>query len=341
MAVEPVKGPIAVAPGYKFSVLAIAGSRAGPAPSSLISYSSGLAVSTGLPSEALTSWGEDIGRLHQDELAETNLFLWSLRRSNAPAILDEENEQLIKDVLRFYLGLLIATPYFSHARMTCLTGANSDGHAGVRSIRLFAQSYYTIGAPYPYLSVGRLNFAESLARSLRVHDEDPGKTRIERALRAFREGCESRQLDYRLHQFVRCAEGFAVPPFRRSAVHFGKRLSRVCAGRSQQRVKQMYDLRSGIEHLHGPYDRMPRRLSKRDQHVRLLQRCVEAETLARYLLATYFSNPQLWPHFRTKTDIDSFWALRDSEFRRKWPNKLKLDHVLRDFDYAALEDIDD
>lgn len=319
-------------PGYKFAVLAISESRAGSGPA-LLQLPAGLAFTSGLPTDALSTWSEDIGQLHSDELADTSLFLWAVRASDSPEILDNENEELATAVHLLYFGLMIAVPYFSHGRLTLLTGANSDGFVRVRSLTTYPRTYHTLGAPEPLLTLSKLKLAGTLAAALRKHDQTPQRERFDRSLRTFREACEANFLDLRLHQFLRSAEGFAVPANGRELAN---RLGRVCAGRSRQHITQLYRIRSRIEHLHGPYDRLPNHLSKRGRIRRLLERCVEAEALSRYLILTYLLNPELWQHFRTRKTIQDFWKLKEKELRERWPTKLAFERILTDFDYQAV-----
>lgn len=324
--------PVEVAPGYKFAILALPNARGGGAPASLI-LPDGYAVSQDPPATALDTWLENIGRFHRDELAECKFFLWALAPSRAPDILDEENKSLGRQVLYFFLGLLLAVPYFSAGRLTSLTGANADGTTRVRSLTTFHRTWFTLGAPPPALDVPKLRLAARLATSLVQHDRRPRGGRFDRSMRAFRVALESADLDERFHQFVRSAEGFAAPA---NAVQFTDRLARFCSGRCRQHLNQIYRIRSGIEHLHGPYDRMPKGSSKRQRFSILLQRTVEAEALARYMLVSYLLQPDTWPNFESRPAIDAFYSLPRAKQRALWPTKLHFPSILRDFDFVAV-----
>ncbi len=209
----------------------------------------------------------------------------------------------------------------------------------MRSLTTYSRTFYTRGAPNTLLTSARLRLAASLAQAIRDHDGQ-GNDRIIRALRAFRVASEAHELDFRLHQFVRCAEAFACPPMGNSGRHYSARLSRLCAGRSKDRLLESYNIRSGIEHQHGPFDRMPKG-SIRARRLRLMRRCVEAETVARFLLAVYFSNPSLWSHFSSRSSIDAFWGLANQQLHRLWPARLGLEAAMRSFrDDDALRAID-
>lgn len=323
--------PVEVEQGYKFALLALPESRGVP-PVPLLSLSDGYAVSQDLPEHALETWHDDIGRFHRNELAGCGFFLWSLAPSQDPEVLDAENETLGRRVYYLFLGVLLATPYFSAGRLTSLTGANADGTTRARSLTTFDRTYWTLGAPPPNVTFSKLKLAAKLATALTTHDGRERHERFDRSMRAFRVACETSDIDERFHQFVRTAEGFAVPA---NAVQFTDRLASLCKGRSREHLKQIYRIRSGIEHLHGPYDRMPKRMPKRERLRRLLQRTVEAEALARYLIVTYLRHPAMWAHFETRPTIQKFWSLPPAKRTAFWPIKLKFSSILQSFDWKA------
>lgn len=326
--------PVEVGRGYKFAVISLPEPRGRDgAPAPMLPLTDGYAVSQALPEHALKTWLESIGRFHRDELAQCSFFLWALARSQNPDIVDDENVTLGRRVHQLYLGVLLAIPYFSAGRLTRLTGANADGTTRAQSLTTFNRTYYTLGAPPPHVTASKLRLAARLAHALEQHDGFRRKARFERSMRAFRVACESGDLDERLHQFVRAAEGFATPA---NAVQFSDRLARLCAGRSRNHLQHIYRIRSGIEHLHGPYDRMPKRASKRERFRLLLKRTVEVEALARYLLTTYLLYPALWPHFESRSAIDAFWSLRPSKRRALWSTKIDFPSILRSFDSPAV-----
>jgi len=107
--------PVEVQQGYKFAVIAVPDSRGGASPAPLLQLPNGYAVSPDLPSNALDTWQESIGRFHREELEECRLFLWSVAQSTAPEVLDDENKELCRSAFRLFLGVLIGVPYFSGA----------------------------------------------------------------------------------------------------------------------------------------------------------------------------------------------------------------------------------
>ena len=79
-------------------------------------------------------------------------------------------------------------------------------------------------------------------------------------------------------------------------------------------AKELYDIRSAVEHLRGPFGGLPKR-PRGGKRLRLLVRAIEAETLARFLLFTYFRSPQLWPHFANKHAAAAQWDRGAPELR--------------------------
>lgn len=327
--------PIAIRKGYKFAVLAVAQSTAGPAPTPLFEdVKRRLAVSTALPAEALRTWQADIGRIHSDELANTKLFLWAVRKSKHPDILDSENRTLQRDVYRLYLALLIATPHFSNGRLTSMTGANADGVARVRALMSYNRAFRTAGATTARLTIERIKDAFALASALRIHSADPGN-RMVRALRAFRQAHEASELDLRLHQFVRCIEAFIAPPSRGSAVHFANRAGMFTNGRTLSVLKELYDIRSAVEHLRGPSGGMAKK-PRGGYRYRLIHRCIQAEALSRFLVHGYLSHRNLWPHFRDRDSVNVFWDLPDATRTALWPERISLINVNKSINRAEV-----
>jgi len=317
---------VAIATGNKFAVIAVPDSTAGYAPAPVIPLGDGFAVSHALPGTALETWRERLGGIHIEELEKTGLFLWSYRESSTPRMTDNESRQLEKDVHRLYMGLLMGVSNFSNGRLTAISGGNDGGGARVSTLITYPSTWRTPGSSCPPLTISRLRLAAQLAKALRQHTDKPDHRAI-RALRAFRQAAEARTLDMRLHQFVRSIDSFLNS---HDAKQFAKRLGRVCAGRSKGALDELYGIRSGIEHMHGPFKRM-RKNPRGGRLLRLAHRCTQAEAIARYMLQTYFLRPSLWPTFEQVPDIDAFWKLPTRQLRPLWGPLLHFPSILRDF----------
>lgn len=172
---------------HKLAVLAVPESRAGGSPWAALPLEGGYALSAALPAHAVETWAVDIGRFHSKELEECTLFLWATAPSATASIFDHENELTASSVLRFFVGILLATPYYSCGRLTLLTGANSDGTARARSLTTYNRTWHTLGAPEADFTTPKLRLAARLALELDRHDRYRFKDRMARAVRCFRE----------------------------------------------------------------------------------------------------------------------------------------------------------
>lgn len=319
--------------GRKFAVLALPESRSGPSPATVVDLGAGFAISSALPAGSLRTWQDQLGTIHRDELNECNLFLWALRPSKAPEVLDRENRSLRKKVYQLYLGLLLSVPYMRHGRLTSLTGAATES-ATVRSLTWYPQTFYTVGSPLAPITLRRLQDAAMIGKALGAHSLVPSH-RMVRSLRAFRQATESPELDIRLHQFVRAIDAFLAPPFGKSAIRFGERFAAINRDQGRAVAKECYEIRSAIEHLRGPYNGM-RRYPSGGKHRRLVRRTIEAETIARYLLFTYFANRELWPHLRSRTSVDELWHRGAGELKEACGKGIPLRRVAASINWAEV-----
>ncbi len=317
-------GSIAVRDGYQFSLLAISNCSAGGAPRRLIDLDGPWAVTSDLPDGVIEDWEGMIGAGHRWELERTRLFLWALAGS------DHQDLDLHRSVLQLYYGLLIGVPFLSHGRMTLFEGRMSDGRLSIERLDPYHQTWSVAGSPSRSVTVSSVRLAHRVAVQLEAIDRSAGRERFNRILRTFREGCEAESADVRLHQFVRATEGFVVPW---KWQHYQDRTSEFCTGRAKPYLKELYQLRGSIEHLRGPYRLMPRWLSKRARLLRLLQRAMLAEVLARTLIVNVLLDPACWSHFESFEAAEAFWRRMSLAQRSSvLPLAINIPDVLRVFD---------
>jgi hypothetical protein len=311
----------------------------------MLNFPGGFAMSRSLPGEAVETWHDQLGSIHREELDRTELFLWAIKRSNAPGIIDAEYRTLAVRVHQLYLGLLLALPYLSNGRVTSLSGANADGYSRARQLTWYARTYYTVGSPVAGLTIERAKHAAQVARALSRHPRSPSH-RMVRVLRTFRKAAECMELDDRLHQFVRVIEGFLGT---RNGKEFAARGAHFVSGRwSRDSLEEMYAMRGAIEHLRGPFAeigmaRRPVRHRVRSRPSgrpaggrlrRLIRRTIEAEIIARYLLFQYFTTGQLWRHFANERTLSDFWGSHTTRsLRDGFGGPIPLDRI-----EAAIDD---
>ena len=162
--------------------------------------------------------------------------------------------------------------------------------------------------------------------------QGPGEhSRTWRIVHAFYEGLKANEPGIRVHQFVRCVEGFVLPEAgktRRQLVH---RTKLFVGPGHESLVGHLFDIRSAVEHLHGPLSTIPGG-NDIERGLVLLRRAYEAEVLARYCVHRLFSSLALWPHFRGDAALANFWTLSDTKRQNLWGNTLDFKTAVRIFD---------
>lgn len=319
---------IAIQKGWDFAVIAVNDFRAGAAPAALMQFGGGLAVTSRIPTAIIDGWKSGIGSFHAQELEETELFLWALRPAG-----EDHQEPLARTVYQLYLGLLVAVSFAGCGRLTAIEGSNVSGSIHAHSLQQYARTHWLLGSPMPRFTQEHLKTAARFATAIRAQDNTSSAPRLARALRAFRLGAESADVDFRLHQFVRTVEALANP---HNAKQFVDRASRVCEGRARPYLTDLYKIRNKIEHQHGPFASMPRGLSARRKQLRLMNSCLQAEALARYFLHAYLESPAAWPFMDTSRAVDGMWTLETRKFRKVWASRFAFDSVRSALDDSAV-----
>jgi hypothetical protein len=152
--------------------------------------------------------------------------------------------------------------------------------------------------------------------------------RLPRILTAFRAALHTEELDFRLHQFVRVIEGFVLPESSNKADDFADRVMYFVQGIERADARQLYSLRSAIEHLNGPFTLLAG--TEDEKHLMLLLRTIQAESIARYLLRYFLDTPEAWDDFLTPARTRKFWRDVQSGVR-EWQGALSLASVTRGF----------
>lgn len=321
-------GGVAVAKGYRFALLAVA-QASGNAPHRLTPLDARWAVTNDLPDGVLDEWESLIGKRHRWELERTGLFLWALQPPGEPPA------DLRRAVLRLYYGFLVAVPFFHHGRMTLFRGTGTDGGLEITDVDPYHRTWSIAGSPTVSVTSTRVRAAHNVAEALAFLDQSAAWPRFDRILRTFREGCEAPSGDERLHQFVRCTEGFVVPWNR---AQYRDRMAEFCVGRARRYLEELYSLRGSVEHLRGPYRGMPKGLTHRRQLLRLFSRAMLAEVLARTLIMNVLMQPHVWPEFETFDQAEAFWKRKKRSDRRSLlPVDVNVLNVLATFDVGKAE----
>ena len=94
-------------------------------------------------------WREWLGTIRTEEVEDSNLFLLSKMRSQAPAIVDAETAELKRHAGHFYAGLLLASPFAPAHKPVMLAGYRQNGEINVRSQDDYEPAIPSMVRPYP------------------------------------------------------------------------------------------------------------------------------------------------------------------------------------------------
>ena len=282
-----------------------------------------------LPVGVPDHWQKWVGSLQYEAIVDAAYYLIVHSPARAPHVLDEENQNLRANVLLFHTGLTISVPNIGHEEAIYLTGAVHDNETDVREFTSYPQTFYMEGAQQSDISLPRLRAAKRIGLAIASFDSTQRMERLPRILTAFRTAHQAQQLDTRVHQFVRVIEGFVLPKSASKADEFADRLSELVSGINVEDLKQLYTIRSTVEHLRGP--EVALRGAKKERRALLIIRAMQAEALARYVLGYFLDTPDLWAYFSTYKATRAFWNRSASEKDSIWPGKMDLGRVTSDY----------
>jgi hypothetical protein len=149
--------------------------------------------------------------------------------------------------------------------------------------------------------------------------------RIRRGLASWARGIQEINPEPRLHHFVRAIEaltrqgrsGLTRSFCLRAQLFIGE------GKRSYARLKQLYDLRSCIEHVKWWRSEIYR-VRGLNVHDTLLYRALEAELVASFAYLVILSSHELQRWFSTERTIAKFWELPEADQRRIWGNPIDM-----------------
>jgi hypothetical protein len=167
------------------------------------------------------------------------------------------------------------------------------------------------------------------------HAPKPEYRRIRKGFNSWIRGVESRDIDQRLHSFVRAAEAIIRPTtttkkFRRITKTFITR-GQTFTGQSRQNerlLEQLYDLRSCVEHIKDvlPEVHKPKGVSRGEAFA---FRALQAEIFASAIYSRIFTNDVLREQLRTEQRVEGFWRRRFENRRRLWGRSIDLSATAR------------
>jgi hypothetical protein len=288
-------------------------------------------VTRSLPLAIDSHWRQWIGSIQADLLEKANLFLIAKGPSRDPEIIDDENEKYRTRAYHLYWGLLLTDFFhvYDHSPLS-LTGATRTSGVDVRSIGHMDDPKVIPGTPIPAVGLQRVHSAATLAGAFPSLMGTKKHRRFWNIIHGFYAGITSQSTEDRLHEFVRCVEGFIYPGIGKTEKQFKSRTELFIGPRHHDLTEKLYKLRSEVEHLHDPLS-LVTGSSQREKVVALFQKSYEAEAMARYCIERFLSKQNLWPHFEDDSALQQFWQLPGSNRQQLWGAQLNMDQVSKAF----------
>jgi hypothetical protein len=285
-------------------------------------------------------WREWLGTIRTEEVEDSNLFLFSKMRSQAPEVVDSETAELKHHAGHFYTGLLLASPFAPAHKPVMLAGYRQGGEINVRSQDDYEPAIASMVRHYPPVNLADLQLAAKIASQVAALETAPlagGHWRLFRVLQLYLGARTIRDNMERLHQYCRCIDGLIVPDAGNTKRQFKSRTELFIGPRHHDMMGETYDVRSDVEHLHEnkhleTFDRAAR--------LELVKKLEMMEFIVRSALVRIVLEPELWPHFSNTQALQAFWALEEQQRRALWGATINPAGALVDFDPRYISDAD-
>ncbi|MDP2982973.1 MAG: hypothetical protein Q8O92_06575 [Candidatus Latescibacter sp.] len=274
-------------------------------------------VTRELPLAMPDHWQKWLGTLKVDELSKANLFLFAHAPSQTPEILDGENIRLSDLIHRLYLGLLVSFPYIDHGEGTLMTGVNHNGEIDVRRVSRYNAVHPPLGCHGAPIDDSFLDITMQVAEGISTLEREGEYNRTWRIMHALYAALKAEELGVRIHQCVRCIEGFILPEIGNTRRQFISRGALFIGSGHDELLGTLFDVRSAVEHLHGPYKAISAH-DRMQKDLLLAKLGFRAEAIARDCIQRLFTTDTLWPYFKDDNALEKFWALDPTQRARIW-----------------------
>lgn len=249
-------------------------------------------------------WKGWIGSIRSEQLRRATLWLCTVCPSQIPGVLDAENDALRVRIGRFYQGLLLATPLRMDGESVSVTGANVDGHTGVRQMSTLDNLGWTPGRPPVTITVAKCDAALRLANQLSSFPS--GRyLRLCRVLNAFMKGLHENDVREGLHQFCRVVEGLILADPGQTRKQFKSRTELFVGPGKHELMESIYNNRSAVEHMNDPVVTGADDSERQKGFVRLT---IIAEDIARFCLQRILLTPDLLACYESDDSLRKFWS---------------------------------
>lgn len=281
----------------------------------------GIRVTRTLPLQLAEQWQQWIGEIRAKQLQDAGCYLLVTGQTSSPEILDADNQELMRRICGFLDALLIVETPCCAAQPFLLTGANVLGEIRIRQVSsLFMpiRRAYNQKAILRALNQQDFESAAVAADALSSIIAGQQHTRFKRAISAFLAGIRDTRHDERLHQFCRCIDGIVLSCKGSGKKDFKSRTALFIGSGHETVADEIYEMRSAVEHLRPAESEAVDCADLKAQRIRVIERSVQAEIIARHCLNRILLSADLLHRFEDDEQIKQFWVLPESERRKAW-----------------------
>jgi hypothetical protein len=238
--------------------------------------------------------------------------------------MDQENQDLETKVRRLLYALLfLGVPHYADGLI--LEGTNVGGVPEIRAIGDLNAYNADHGESALVMSHSHCRQAHDVYGTFKMIWSKEGQfRRLRRGILAFLKGLAEGGAYDRIHQWCRSVEALILPPKGDTTRQFARRCQAFATGKGVGALlKEIYDLRCRVEHLH-EFDDVYPDISRDDRHELLGLRARQAEAMARHAYQRVLLDPALTSLYKDELSIEALWKKNSQELWQAWGNPIDL-----------------
>jgi hypothetical protein len=312
-----------VHPSEKFAVISFDRDKCKDMPSTTFQLAENCWCTATLPFELDKSWVADLGSLTCDTIRKSQFFIFTKCHTKTPQILDEEMNTLEQEALHIRWGLLLLGMPRSYVQHL-MSGANEGHGPRMRSHSELNMLREISGQAELVIKPDLLQRAYALGqkrRMLYIHGDK--YKRIKRGLHALFRSFEEDEMGSRFHDLVRAVEAVIYPKKGKTKKDFVNHCRAITNGTNtdDQVLREIYDMRSAVEHMHHHFDGVGHYPESQRETVAFL-RLRQLDTLARFIYIQILESTTLINMFETDGTIQELWNAENAQ--QFWKTNLDL-----------------
>jgi len=273
------------------------------------------------------TWKEWLGSIKAEEFLKNDFLIIATQPSANIVMLDHENKALETKVTELFYSLLLHGVARCNDRGFLLTGSNKNNEIEIRTnSSLFAHYRILHARPKPInkdIIASAINISKTITN---IYSIPNTYSRLKRGFDKYLNGLREPLAGDRLHQFVRAIEAVIKPETGKTKRQFVHRcqtfLSR--SNNITNLLGEIFDLRSGIEHLNDFSDIL-KNYDEKDREKIAFLRAFQTELIAEYVYLKIINSPAILDAFKDDNSIGSFWKKPDHERFNLWGETLDVE----------------